>query len=373
MAQQMMQPEQAGRGTDTVMAHLSLGEVVIPRSFLDDPDVMGMLQALFQQAGVDMAQYTVGDPSNSINPETGYPEFFFKKLFRNPIVRAIAPMALMAIPGFQGLGAALGGSLLGAGAAGSATLGNALIGGGLGALGGGGLKGALMGAAGGAIAPNLGSLPGTNNLPWLPAGLQGGAVESGSGILGSIGRTTGLTSSSLPSLGGLVGGSSGGGSTFSLGSSLANAVGGLSQDAALKKQQQQLLGANQQQLANLETFDPSGITEDPGYQFNLQQGQQGLDRSLGAQGNVFSGRALKEASQFNQNYADNAFKDYYQRWLNKTGAQNQLYGTGGDIRANATGARAQNLSQSLSNAFGAPVGQYGQYNPYDIRRQLGFA
>jgi hypothetical protein len=36
------------------------------------------------------------------------------------------------------------------------------------------------------------------------------------------------------------------------------------------------------------TFNPTDLTQDPGYQFNLQQGQQALDRAQGAKGNYFS-------------------------------------------------------------------------------------
>lgn len=369
MEQGMMAPENAGRGTDTVMAHLSLGEVVIPRSFLDDPDVMQMLQLLFQEAGADIAEFTVGDPANKINPETGYPEFGFFKSIKK-IFKKVAPFIAPALSIFApGIGTALGTALLGANATGAATLGNALIGGGLGAISG-GAKGGLLGAATGGLSANIGSLPG-NKLPWLPAGLQPAGATSGSGLLGALGNATGLTSGSVQGIGGLLGGSSGGGSSFGALGGLANAAGGLFQDDALKKQQKQLLAANQQQLANLDSFDPSGITSDPGYQFNLEQGQRGVNSSLGAQGSLFSGRALKAASEYNQNYADNAFKDYYNRWAQKTGAQNQLYGAGGQIKADVTGGRANNLAQSLSNAFGSPVGQYGQMDPNMIRRLLG--
>lgn len=363
MEPQIMQPEMApeemGRGTDTVLAHLSLGEVVIPRAFLDDPQVMEMLQMLFQQNGVDLAEFTVGDPANKINPETGYPEFFkLKKLFK-----AAAPLALSYFA--PGIGTALGSSLLGAGAVGASTLGNALIGGGIGALTGGGLKGALAGAAGGALGSNLGSLPGS-----ALSSAQG--PTQGSGILGPIGKATGLSSGNIPSLGGLVG-SSGGGSSFSPASVAANAFGAYDQDKATKKQEEQLLNANRSQLANLETFDPSNITNDAGYQFNLEQGQKGLNQGLAAGGSLFSGRALKAASEYNQGYANNAFDSAYQRWLQKTQGQNALIGSGGDIRANATGAKSQNLAQSLSNALGAPVGAYGQNSQLELLKRLGLA
>ena len=122
-------PEEQGRGGDTVMAHLSLGELVIPRAFLDDPRVMEAMKQLFDEAGVNINQYIVGDAANSINPETGYPEFgFFKKAFK--FLAKAAPIAAAFIPGLQPLAAA------GIGAASSLATG-------------GGLKGSLLSALGG--------------------------------------------------------------------------------------------------------------------------------------------------------------------------------------------------------------------------------
>ncbi len=351
MEQQMNMPmgaEDMGRATDTVLGHLSLGEVVIPRAFLDDPQVMQVLQAIFQAGGANMAEFIVGDPANKINPETGYPEFFkFKKIFR-----AVAPIALAALA--PGIGSALGGSILGAGAAGSATLGNALIGGGIGALSGGGLKGALTGAAGGAIGANLGS---------LGSGLQGpttsgASLGSGSGLLGEVTKATGLTSSNLPSLSNLVSGS-GGGSSFGL-NNIASAFGGLQQDAAIKKQREQLLAGQNQQLANLERLNPTDVQNDPGYQFTQAQGEEALNRSLGARGSLFSGAALKEAADYNQGLASRFYGDAYNRQQNQIGQQNEIYGNTGNINANQTLASSNNLNQTLANALGANVGNYSE-------------
>ena len=367
--QDMMQDASQGRGGDTVMAHLSLGELVIPRAFLDDPQVMQMMQQLFQQGGANINEYMVGDPANKINPETGYPEFF--KLGK--IFKTLAPLAAAyfapGIGGFLNTGLGLGLT----GASSIAALGGAAGGLASGALTGGGLKGALTGAAlggaGGYLSNGgLGELGITGQGSLLGEAAQGqgptlsGAAlnGNGSGILGKLTTAASSVSNALPSIGGITGGlGGGGGSSFSPLNAAAAAFGGASQNSSIKKQQEQLLGANQTQLANLETFDPSGITGDPGYQFNLEQGQRGLDQSLAASGGLQSGAALKAAARYNQDYANNAFNDYYQRWASKVGSQNALYGAGGDIQANATGAGAQNLSQSLSNALGAQVGNYG--------------
>ncbi len=340
-----------GRGTDSVMAHLSLGEIVIPRAFLDDPQVMQALQMIFADNGTDINEFTVGHEANKINPETGHPEFFRK--FLRKIAPFIGPALAIAAPG---IGTAIGGSLLGAGAAGSATLGNALLGAGIGAATGGGLKGAALGGLTGGIGANLGS---------LGSGLQGPTLSGatldtgGSGILGAVRNATGLTSSSIPSLGGVLGGSTGGGSTFGGLNSLASLAGGFQQDAALKKQRDQLLAAQNQQLGNLENLNPVDVQNDPGFQFNREQGEEALNRSLGARGGLFSGAALKAASDFNQNLANNYYQQAFQRQANKVGAQNQIFGNTGNVQANATLGRSNNINQTLANTLGANVGNFG--------------
>lgn len=75
--QPAVQPDEAdmGRGGDTVLGHLTPGEVVIPLNVLSQPGVMAKLTNAFGSAAVDMDKFTVGNPANSINPETGNPEF----------------------------------------------------------------------------------------------------------------------------------------------------------------------------------------------------------------------------------------------------------------------------------------------------------
>lgn len=65
-----------GRGGDVVMGHLTPGEIVIPVDLAEDPDFMRVLQDAFDSYEMDMERYTVGSEANSINPDTGYPEFY---------------------------------------------------------------------------------------------------------------------------------------------------------------------------------------------------------------------------------------------------------------------------------------------------------
>ena len=173
---------EAGRGTDKVMAHLSLGEIVIPRAFQDDPEVMAVLQQMFEAGGADINEFTVGHEANKINPETGYPEFGFFRSLRN-IVRTVAPIAVSFIPGIG----PLAGAALGAG---------------IGAVGGGGIKGALSGA------------------------LSGYAGAGGAGIFGkALGATTSAGQSALG--GALLGAGAGGISGGAKGALIGGAAGGI--------------------------------------------------------------------------------------------------------------------------------------------------
>ena len=74
--------EDAGRDTDTIVGHLTAGEIVIPAQIASQPEVQKILQEIFKGNKVDMDEFTVGHPSNKINPETGYPEFFLKKIWK---------------------------------------------------------------------------------------------------------------------------------------------------------------------------------------------------------------------------------------------------------------------------------------------------
>jgi hypothetical protein len=62
---------EAGRGGDSIIAHLTPGEVVIPGAVAEQ--IGDLLVELMGEEAI--LAHTVGDPSNSINPETGYPEF----------------------------------------------------------------------------------------------------------------------------------------------------------------------------------------------------------------------------------------------------------------------------------------------------------
>jgi hypothetical protein len=55
--------------------------------------------------------------------------------------------------------------------------------------------------------------------------------------------------------------------------------------------------------------------QDPGYQFQLQQGQQALQNSQAAKDGVLSGAALKDLIGFNQGMASNAYQNAFGRYM----------------------------------------------------------
>lgn len=307
------------------------------------------------------------------------------KIFKS--IARISPIALPFIA--PGIGTALGAGLGLTGTAAS-TVGGGLIGAGLGAASGGGLKGALLGGAtgglGGALSSpsglNLGGLGTSAGTP-LSGGLQG--ATQGSGILGSATRaTSGITSALKNAIGGLSGSGSSGGLLNSFGG-IGNVVSGINNYMTQSDMEDQLLkaqGRAQQQIAPFtqagqqatnqlssrltQGFNPGDLTNDPGYQFRLREGQSALERSLAARGLGQSGAALKAAQEYGQGLADQTYNDAYSRWLqqnsqlsglsgtglNSAMASGQLEGVRGDIRANALASKSNILTQALT---GNPV------------------
>ena len=72
-----------GRYEDTYMVHAAEGETVVPMEVLDkNPILRERLFETMRDMGIQPERYVVGNEFNSINPLTGQPEFFLKKVFR---------------------------------------------------------------------------------------------------------------------------------------------------------------------------------------------------------------------------------------------------------------------------------------------------
>jgi len=91
----------------------------------------------------------------------------------------------------------------------------------------------------------------------------------------------------------------------------------------------------------LKAYDGASLANDPGYKFELAQGNQALDRRMAAGGNYFSGGALKAAQRFGQDYAGTKFNE-------------------GFNRDNTTKSRAMNFLSSVANLGQTAATQTGQ-------------
>tara|TARA_R110002110_G_scaffold381497_1_gene592400 strand:+ start:227 stop:1330 length:1104 start_codon:yes stop_codon:yes gene_type:complete len=164
-----------GRYEDTYIAHVAEGETVVPMDVLDsNPRLKALLFNQMLSMGIDPERYIVGNELNSINPVTGQPEFFLKKIFKSAkkALKKVAPYA-GTIAGIMGLGPGYS-ALIGAGVpllAGQGA-GSALAGG-LGGYGAGRAFGTSMFASKLpkqemlSKIPGFGSIPGKNESTYL--------------------------------------------------------------------------------------------------------------------------------------------------------------------------------------------------------------
>ena len=73
-----------GRYGDDTVAHVETGELIVPKALIDEnPKLRDSIFSHLRDLGVeDPERYVVGSGVNSINPDTGMPEFFLKKIFK---------------------------------------------------------------------------------------------------------------------------------------------------------------------------------------------------------------------------------------------------------------------------------------------------
>ena len=169
-----------GREEDDRIAHVATGETIIPMAvFEEDPALKAALFARMREMGIEPERYVVGNELNSINPVTGQPEFFLKKIFKGikkavkgvvKVFKKLAPVILSVGLNmmFPGLG----------------TIASAALGSGIGTLVQGGslkdaFKAALIGGAVGGLASGIGSVAQGGEFmagvkSGLPTGMGGG-------------------------------------------------------------------------------------------------------------------------------------------------------------------------------------------------------
>ena len=89
-----------GRHEDEYMVHAAHGETVIPMEvFRKNPILKENIYKQMRDMGLEPERYVVGSEFNSINPVTGQPEFFLKKLFKGikKVFKVVAPVIMTAV------------------------------------------------------------------------------------------------------------------------------------------------------------------------------------------------------------------------------------------------------------------------------------
>jgi len=93
-----------GRYGDDYMVHAAEGETFVPKEILEaNPELKENLFRQMTMMGIENPnRYVVGNELNSINPVTGQPEFFFKKVFSaiKKVAKKVLPVAVPAISNY---------------------------------------------------------------------------------------------------------------------------------------------------------------------------------------------------------------------------------------------------------------------------------
>ena len=97
-----------GRYGDDTVAHVETGELIVPRALIENnPELKESIFSHLKELGVeDPERYVVGTKKNSINPDTGLPEFFLSKLFKG-VKKGISSIGKGVSKAFKSVGKAL--------------------------------------------------------------------------------------------------------------------------------------------------------------------------------------------------------------------------------------------------------------------------
>ena len=299
-----------GRFGDTILAHLTPGEITIPVQ-LQSPAVLNAIRAEFKKVGVSPAKFVAGSPVGSHNPATGAQEFSWLPALLSVLGGVggslVAPGVGTAIG--AGLGGAVGekaaggsfdqalitglasgagsavapavgaklGNLWGTGLAGQAATGATMGAGGAALQGGNPLQGALQGGVTGSLGAAL---------PATPNPVTGNSLSASTGIpQNTIQSLVQAAPSAAPvqsqGNGGLLGTLMspriwGGGIGAGIGSAFAGPTGpqpnGLppgfnDKMPALNPNFNQLLGNSNGSQVNFNGFSPATVANGPGFNF----------------------------------------------------------------------------------------------------------
>ena len=284
-----------------------------------------------------------------------------------------------ALSGAMGAGGAATGTTgtIGAGAAPSAGIGGGASGFGAGALGADAAAGLVGGGvgSGGALATGGGFSAGAGGLSGGFGGMGATSFAGGSLGMGAAGGGGGGVGSSL---GDFFSGNGSVSDYMRAGSTLAGlyttnraadaAQQGEANNLALltrmyednKANNQPLLDLRNAQIPRINALmaDPSSVTQEPGYQFGLKQGQDQINNSMAARGGYYSGQQMKASQKYGQDYAGTKLDQSLNRLMTVAGLGQQGATAQQNANTNYGSAGGQSMVNSGNNRGSGYVG-YG--------------
>jgi hypothetical protein len=120
-------------------------------------------------------------------------------------------------------------------------------------------------------------------------------------------------------------------------------------------------------VPQLQALAMQDLANDPGYQFEMEQGTRGIEAGASAGGTLHSGRTLKELAKYQQGLASTRFNEAFQRRLQEHSAEMGVSQEEQNRRMQEFGAdvtSSEMAQQRGQYAYGADVareqGQYGR-------------
>jgi hypothetical protein len=129
---------------------------------------------------------------------------------------------------------------------------------------------------------------------------------------------------------------------------------------------------SQSQAGSAGAPDMGVFFESPDYQFNLEQGQQAIDRSAAARGGLLSGRAVKEGQRYASGLASREYGSFVDRLMQQAGLGSTGIGASAAAGANAAnqisginmnnaatrGSAYMNMAGGINNAVQGGISNY---------------
>jgi hypothetical protein len=111
------------------------------------------------------------------------------------------------------------------------------------------------------------------------------------------------------------------------------------------------------------SFGLSDFQADPGYQFRVQQGEQGIGRAASARGGQYSGATLKALARFNQDIGSQEYGSAYSRFnADRTAKFNRAASLAGISQAatEATGGAGRSAYGTIAQSGQITAGRIGE-------------